>query len=93
MAEYVRKDGIVLRYDGLAQIDPRDFVGVAKYFLDQIMALPAANVAPVRHAHYDGPFCSCCGYPMATDCYGGCMDENKYCYHCGAKMDGGADRD
>ena len=55
--------------------------------LHRLRLAPAADVAPVVHAHYDGCCCSNCGWPIATDCWGGGMDENNYCYHCGAKMD------
>ena len=39
------------------------------------------------HGRYDGFCCSNCGRPVATDCWGGGMDANNYCYFCGAKMD------
>lgn len=63
-----------------------------------IEALPAADVAPVRHAEWvvcgDGDnvpwMCSHCGKTTAHKykvMYG------KYCPHCGAIMDGGADHE
>lgn len=45
------------------------------------------DVAPVVHAHYDGPCCSNCGMPISTDCWGGGIEKNNYCYYCGARMD------
>ena len=60
-----------------------DIDGVMK----AVAGATAADVSPVVHAHYKGPFCSNCGRPMATDCWGGGMERNKYCYYCGAKMD------
>lgn len=47
MPEYIQKDGIVLHCEGLAKIAPNDLVGIAKYFADQIIAIPAADVVPV----------------------------------------------
>lgn len=63
-----------------------------------IWKAPAANVAPVVHAEWvvcgDGDnvpwMCSHCGKTTAHKykvMYG------KYCPHCGAKMDGGADHE
>lgn len=64
--------------------------------IDALENVPAANVAPVRHAEWvvcgDGDnvpwMCSHCGKTTAHKykvIYG------KYCPNCGAKMDGGAD--
>lgn len=68
------------------------------YLREIIKSVPAANVAPVVHAEWvvcgDGDnvpwMCSHCGKTTAHKykvIYG------KYCPHCGAKMDGGADHD
>ena len=53
-----------------------------------VIMLPAADVAPVRHGrwieHEDGVFtCSECGNAESNESY--------FCRYCGAKMDGGAD--
>lgn len=55
----------------------------------EIRKLPAADVEPVRHGRwlYDGQ-CSECGEYDAVDPFG-----SKFCPHCGARMDGGADND
>ena len=54
-----------------------------------IEALPAADVAPVVHGAWQVTdrfkACSVCGYAFAR------LLPDKYCPHCGAKMDGGAD--
>ena len=59
-----------------------------------VIMLPAADVAPVRHGrwgtHSDRPdslSCSVCncGFDMWKH------DPHNYCPNCGAKMDGGAD--
>ena len=90
--EYIPKNCIVLHCEGLAKIAPNDFVGIAKYFADQIIAIPAADVAPVRHGRWinkQGGFweiatCDQCGgrYPTVG------ITPN-FCPNCGAKMDGG----
>ena len=57
--------------------------------LEEVLRMmPADDVAPVVHAHYNNGACSNCGMPIATDCWGGGMGKNNYCYYCGAKMDG-----
>ena len=59
-----------------------------------IMDIPAADVAPVRHGQWetnsdrpDSLICSVCkcGFDMWKH------DPHNYCPNCGAKMDGGAD--
>lgn len=37
-------------------------------------------------AHVEDGHCSNCGRPVATDCWGGGMEANNYCYYCGAKL-------
>lgn len=39
-------DKIVLDYGGLAHIHPYDFIGIAKYFADQIKAIPTITLPP-----------------------------------------------
>lgn len=77
MAEYIEREAaIALASGGCAPSN------VAK----EIAQLPAADVAPVVHAHYiineDGdPRCSACGAKY--------IDSTKrYCPDCGARMDG-----
>lgn len=95
MDEYIKKNDIVLNYRGLAKINPYDFVGIAKYFTDQINEMPAADVAPVRHGRWMREnnrvksyirICSECR-KIAYFCGTGCS--YKYCPNCGAIMDGG----
>lgn len=62
--------------------------GVDAIDIEDVDAIPAADVAPVRHGrwiyHDDGVFtCSECGNAESNDSY--------YCRLCGAKMDGGFD--
>ena len=81
MAEYIDREAVFKAYE---EVQRRN--GPWR-FETLIESVPAADVSPVVHAHYKGPFCSNCGRPMATDCWGGGMERNKYCYYCGAKMD------
>ena len=61
-------------------------------FEEVIDAVPAADVAPVKHGHwiYENFYthCSVCGKMAIYDKYGQEV-ESDYCPRCGAKMDGG----
>ena len=64
--------------------------GVDAIDIEDVDAIPAADVAPVRHGQwiYDKkaqrPYCSVCkGY-----FYGATNSPMSYCPNCGAKMDG-----
>lgn len=55
---------------------------------------PTIEAEPVRHAKYDAAGdCTNCGFPIPTDDRIDAIfeEEIRYCYHCGSKMDGGAD--
>lgn len=65
--------------------------------LQSISDVPAADVAPVVHSYWehkianDGEkigICHNCKYPVSWF-----WEQTKYCPHCGAKMDGGADNE
>lgn len=51
-------------------------------------SIPAADVEPARHAHWDGNGrCTACGghapyFAMTIECY-----KSPFCHVCGAKMD------
>lgn len=55
---------------------------------DAINRIPAADVVEVRHGRWNNGYevqnCSECGYRGKRS--------YKYCPHCGARMDGGADK-
>lgn len=73
----------------------------AYYAIDDLMEIPPADVAPVRHGRwicirkgYEEYECSVC-HGMDSNCSDYYADhvvtEQEYCPFCGAKMDGGAD--
>ena len=61
--------------------------------------LPAEDVAPVRHGRWvlldecynEGVYCSACHKKVYKKCYANKKIKSKFCPHCGAKMDGGAE--
>ena len=62
------------------------------YYRDTIEAVPKADVMPVRHGCWlkcsnGTPYCSVCG-ANERDTYKAVTRERKYCYSCGALMDG-----
>ena len=84
MAEYIKKEDIEQKIqDGLNNLVlGHDAIEV----LGMIYEMPAADVAPVRHARWKRygknlGECSECGEIVSV--------RNNYCPNCGAKMDGG----
>lgn len=90
MAEYIGRDAAIkaAKHAWAKGLEPSQYIEI----------LPVADVAPVRHAEWvvcgDGDnvpwMCSHCGKTTAHKykvMYG------KYCPHCGAIMDGGADHE
>lgn len=61
---------------------------------EDFYSIPAADVAPVVHGRWVDGKCSNCGVDIPTDDAHDAIFENecRFCYYCGAKMDGG-DRD
>lgn len=94
MDEYInRKEALALvKPDALE--DEKVAVTIAtvkKVVRSVIQRAPAADVAPVIHAHWahlggDEWCCSACGFVVTTE---GSWDKptKKYCENCGAKMD------
>lgn len=77
--------------DALSE-DEKLVLSVNKTICTAIKALPSADVQPVRHGHWIIPRfgadakCSVCGYYF-NDAYD-MENEDNYCRHCGALMDG-----
>lgn len=102
MAEYIEREALREILDGWrdahADVDDVHGCGLLEDVICEVDAQTAADVAPVVHAEWvvcgDGDnvpwMCSHCGKTTAHKykvIYG------KYCPHCWAKMDGGADND
>ena len=65
--------------------------GVDAIDIKDVDAIPATDVAPVVHGRWVDGRCSNCGVDIPTDdahdvIFG---SECRFCYYCGAKMDGG----
>ena len=69
------------------------------WYADKIKAIPAADVAPVRHGRWvlldecynEGVYCSACHKKVYKTCYANQKIKSKFCPNCGAIMDGGAE--
>lgn len=94
MKEYIEREAAVAAVRDIdtspAYINADDAIEQAMYKLDKL--IPAADVAPVRHGRWlklsDGsPYCSICG-AVERNTYDAVTEECKYCYSCGARMDG-----
>lgn len=98
MTDYIKRE------DALEQFDYYD---LGEYLTTQIrgmlMDVPSADVAPVRHGHWDvrepmpmhdikgnlswGNWYVCTGCGFATTAIEGHITQYKYCPNCGARMD------
>lgn len=91
MAEYIDLEAAlreIERRERLMVGDKTISVDALKRF---ILNRPAADVAPVVHGRWVDGRCSNCGVDIPTDdahdvIFG---SECRFCYYCGAKMDGG----
>ena len=87
MAEYIDREAAI----AAIMSEPPD-AHYPHWYADKIKAIPAADVAPVRHGRWgvDGVYviCSVCKRftlsPIIKQ-----IPTFKYCPNCGAKMDGG----
>lgn len=92
MAEYIEREALlreIERRERLMVGDKTISVDALKRF---ILNRPAADAAPVVHGRWVDGRCSNCGVDIPTDdahdvIFG---SECRFCYYCGAKMDGGA---
>ena len=99
MAEYIEREAIlreIERREALMVGDKLVSVDAMKSFIKN---RPAADVAPVRHGRWymlddcanAGLYCSACGRRVHHEEFAYKKLRSKYCPHCGARMDGGAD--
>lgn len=95
MAEYIKRETavkIAKKYDLTSGFVLRRHTGIADCIAREINSIHAADVAPVVHGRWEDTgkqkdtwTCSACGAKVGAF-LAGC---SAYCYHCGAKMDGG----
>lgn len=74
---------------------PEKYKAFVRRVLNDRNLIPAADVALVVHGRWIDGKCSNCGVDIPTDdahdvIFG---HECRFCYYCGAKMDGGADHE
>lgn len=98
MTEYIEREALMRRIKEIHCAECDSYRGVkcrtcwVDDTLDYIDSEPAADVAPVRHGHWNTGYfhdrvCSCCLHPDNHINYYAHM----YCPNCGAKMDGGGE--
>ncbi len=98
MAEYIDRGTTIAKLTALDVIKPNATMVGAKRLLAEI---PTADVAPVVHGRWEPCFdenCRCrWGFGKCSNCgqeyYAHAINHYKYCPNCGAKMDGGGERD
>ena len=99
MAEYIEREALREILDGWrdahADVDDVHGCGLLEDVICEVDAQAAADVALVVHGRWIDGKCSNCGVDIPTDdahdvIFG---HECRFCYYCGAKMDGGADHE
>ena len=95
VSDLINKDALVEDFRRIARAQANAGIFVAadawEGAADRLANAPAVDAEVVRYGRYDaGGDCTICGYPMPTDdrCDAIFPGEIKYCYNCGAKMDG-----
>lgn len=96
MAEYIEREKAYEKCGWYNTVNGKSICAARK---DELAAIPAADVAPVRHGrweemHYEGGIldgtnfdrCSVCGYERVFD-DPALKTAFKYCPNCGAKME------
>lgn len=92
MAEYIERSAAVKAV--LRERSPANSVAQNRklsIIQRDLLTMPAADVAPVIHARWVEGKCSNCGVDIPTDDAHDAIFESecRFCYYCGAKMDGG----
>lgn len=90
MAEYIKRETAVkAANEWVSEACMAPVMRVSR-LLDKLQKVPAADVAPVVHGHRVDNGGS---YARCSQCDGVLPLCANYCPNCGAKMDGGADRE
>ena len=94
MAEYIERSAAVKAV--LRERSPANSVAQNRklsIIQRDLLTMPAADVVPVVHGQWVDGKCSNCGVDIPTDDAHDAIFETecRFCYYCGAKMDGGAD--
>ena len=92
-------DEYISREAALTALQDSDLFNTTERQLRAIRELPAADVAEVVHGQWymlddcanAGLYCSACGRRVHREEFAYKKLRSKYCPHCGARMDGGAD--
>ena len=89
--EYIERNNVISHKRPFTEFDEGGWsCKVQAVAVDDIQNIPAADVAPVRHGHWEqgdiydiGDVCSICQYDSLRE-----PCKYKFCPNCGAKMDG-----
>ena len=86
--EYIRREDVIAWFMPYAHAGESIDADVV---ISDIKGMKAADVAPVRHGRWVDGRCSNCGVDIPTDDAHDAIFETecRFCYYCGAKMDGG----
>lgn len=93
MSEYIDRQALLDAIPPTKEDKQISLYGAVADFISLVHDVPAADVAPVVHAHWKGwntqdPYCSNCGFSYDRE-EGEYAQTTDYCGNCGAKMDGG----
>lgn len=95
MAEYIRREDAIKCIEGqcvdgkMWGNDESEGTLIEAYSaIDDLMEIPPADVAPVRHARWDeNGRCTNCGGHAPFWCMASTYYKSPWCHECGAKMD------
>lgn len=95
MAEYIRREDAIKCIEGqcvdgkMWGNDESEGTLIEAYSaIDDLMEIPPADVAPVRHARWDeNGRCTNCGGHAPFWCMASTYYKSPWCHECGTKMD------
>lgn len=88
MSDYISRDAILNSASVLVVYDANEDIVNYGVSFDTIRALPAADVAPVRHGRWIDGTCSECHFDAMYYSNSSTQAYTRCCPHCGAMMDG-----